>query len=66
MSKYREKLIDTLFKTFEDDKEAIKRNLLEIMNYVWLEATDEYNKIKMTIEIERRCEENEDIKKETI
>ena len=62
MIKYREKLIDTLFTTFEEDKKTIKHNLLEATNYVWLEATDEYNKIKMTIEIERRCEENENIK----
>ena len=50
----REKLINKLFNEFEHDKEIIKKNLLMAMNTILLETTNDYEKIKLQIKIERK------------
>lgn len=54
----KKKLIEKLLNEFDNDREVIIRNLLEVMDMIVLAATDDYGKIMMTIKYERR-EENE-------
>ena len=52
----KSELIDKLFNEFDKDKEIIKRNLLEVMNTVILEAKDKEMYISMTINVSRKDE----------
>ena len=54
----KKELIEKLYEEFEKDKEVIKRNLLEAMDYIVLETKDKYDKIKLIINYERN-DENE-------
>ena len=47
-------LIYNLFKEFEKNKESIQKNLLKVMDSIWLEISDEYGKLTMTIQYERK------------
>ena len=49
----KEQLIDKLYDELEKDKEVIKRNLLEVMDYIVLETSDNYGKFKLIINYER-------------
>ena len=49
----KKELIDTLFKEFEKDKSLIKKNLLQVMNTIVLQAKDKYGTLTMTIQYER-------------
>lgn len=53
----KKELINKLYDEFEKDKEVIKRNLLEVMDMVYLYAKDEYGKVTMTIKYERNEED---------
>ena len=54
----KKELIDKLLNEFDNDREVIVKNLLEVMDMIVLATTDDYGKIIMTIKYERR-EENE-------
>ena len=54
----KKELIERLLNEFDNDREVIVKNLLEVMDMIVLAATDDYGKIIMTIKYERR-EENE-------
>lgn len=54
----KKELIEKLLNEFDNDREVIVRNLLEVMDMIVLATTDDYGKIIMTIKYERR-EENE-------
>ena len=54
----KRELIEKLLDEFDNDREVIVRNLLEVMDMIVLATTDDYGKIIMTIKYERR-EENE-------
>lgn len=54
----KKELINKLFNEFDNDREAIVKNLLEVMDMVYLYAKDEYGKVTMTIKYERN-DENE-------
>ena len=62
----KEKLIDTLFNHFDKEKNIIKRNLMEIMDYMWLECSDDYHKITLNIKIERIDKNVKNNKKENM
>jgi hypothetical protein len=47
----REDLINKLLNEFDKDKELIKKNLLLAMDKILLETNNEYEKIRLTIEI---------------
>lgn len=46
-------LIDKLFREFDKDKLVIKKNLLQVMDEIVLEAKDEYGKVCLIIKYER-------------
>ena len=54
----KRELIEKLLNEFDNDREVIVRNLLEVMDMIVLATTDDYGKIIMTIKYERR-DENE-------
>lgn len=54
----KKELIERLLNEFDNDREIIVKNLLEVMDMIVLATTDDYGKIIMTIKYERR-EENE-------
>ena len=54
----KEELINVLFEEFEKDKEIIKKNLLQYMDTTYLETSDKYGKLTMSI-IYRRKDNNE-------
>ena len=54
----KKELIEKLLNEFDNDREVIVRNLLEVMDMIVLATTDDYGKIIMTIKYERR-DENE-------
>lgn len=54
----KKELIERLLNEFDNDREVIVRNLLEVMDMIVLATTDDYGKIIMTIKYERR-DENE-------
>ena len=54
----KKELIEKLLNEFDNDREVIVRNLLEVMDMIVLTTTDDYGKIIMTIKYERR-DENE-------
>ena len=56
--KMKKELIERLLNEFDNDREVIVRNLLEVMDMIVLATTDDYGKIIMTIKYERR-DENE-------
>lgn len=62
----KEKLIDTLFNHFDKEKNIIKRNLMEFMDYIWLECSDDYHKITLNIKIERIDKNVKNNKKENV
>jgi hypothetical protein len=47
-------LIDKLFKQFEQDQKIIKKNLMLVLDKIILETSDEYGKVTMTIQYERK------------
>ena len=49
-------LIDKLFNEFDKDKKIIKKNLLQVMNTVILEAKDKEMSVTMTIHVSRKDE----------
>lgn len=53
----KQELIKALFEEFDNDKETIKNNLLQVMDTIILKAKDKYGSLTMTIHYER---ENED------
>ena len=55
----KKELIERLFNEFDNDREVIVKNLLEVMDMIVLATTDDYGKIIMTIKYERRENENE-------
>lgn len=54
----KKELIERLLNEFDNDREVIVKNLLEVMDMIVLATTDDYGKIIMTIKYERR-DENE-------
>ena len=52
----KSELIDKLFNEFDKDKKVIKKNLLEVMNTVILEAKDKEMSISMVINVSRKDE----------
>lgn len=50
----REKLIKKLFEEFERDKYTIKKNLLMVMNEIMLSTENDYEKITLTIKMEKK------------
>lgn len=54
----KKELINKLLNEFEKDREVIIRNLLEAMDMIVLEASDDYGKFKLIINYERN-DENE-------
>ena len=53
----KKELIEKLLNEFDNDREVIVRNLLEVMDMIVLATTDDYGKIIMTIKYERRDED---------
>ena len=53
----KKELIERLLNEFDNDREVIVRNLLEVMDMIVLATTDDYGKIIMTIKYERRDED---------
>lgn len=51
--KLREELINKLFDEFEKDKETIKKNLLVAMDSITLNASNKYEKVTLSIKMER-------------
>ena len=62
----KEKLIDTLFNHFDKEKNIIKRNLMEVMDYILLECSDNCHKITLNIKIERIDKNVKNNKKENM
>jgi hypothetical protein len=62
----KEKLIDTLFNHFDKEKNIIKKNLIEFMDSIWLECSDDYHKITLNIKIERIDKNVKNNKKENV
>jgi len=56
----KEELINKLYEKFEEDKEAIRKNLCETMDTVILQAYDDYGNVKLMIKYERNDEMWED------
>ena len=54
----KKELINKLLNEFDKDREAIIRNLLEVMDMIVLETSDDYGKFKLIINYERN-DENE-------
>lgn len=52
----KKELIERLLNEFDNDREVIIRNLLEVMDMIVLATTDDYGKIIMTIKYERNDE----------
>lgn len=52
----KKELLDKLLNEFDKDKEIIKRNLLEVMDVIILEAKDKYGSFKLIINYERNDE----------
>lgn len=52
----KKKLIEKLLNEFDNDREVIIRNLLEVMDMIVLEASDNYGKFKLIINYERNDE----------
>lgn len=56
----KKELIERLLNEFDNDREVIVKNLLEVMDMIVLEASDNYGKFKLIINYERNDEnENE-------
>ena len=53
----KKELIERLLNEFDNDREVIVKNLLEVMDMIVLATTDDYGKIIMTIKYERRDED---------
>lgn len=53
----KKELIKTLFQEFEKDKETIEKNLMQVMEQIMLEASDNYGKLTLTIKYERKEKE---------
>lgn len=53
----KKKLIEKLLNEFDNDREVIVRNLIEVMDMIVLATTDDCGKIIMTIKYERRDED---------
>lgn len=49
----KKELIERLLNEFDNDREVIVRNLLEVMDMIVLEASDNYGKFKLIINYER-------------
>lgn len=49
----KKELIEKLLNEFDNDREVIVRNLLEVMDMIILETKDKYGKIKLIINYER-------------
>lgn len=52
----KKELIERLLNEFDNDREVIIRNLLEVMDMIVLEASDNYGKFKLIINYERNDE----------
>lgn len=52
----KKELIRKLLDEFDNDREVIIRNLLEVMDMIVLEASDNYGKFKLIINYERNDE----------
>lgn len=52
----KKELIEKLLNEFDNDREVIVRNLLEVMDMIVLEASDNYGKFKLIINYERNDE----------
>lgn len=50
----KKELIERLLNEFDNDREVIIRNLLEVMDMIVLATNDDYGKIIMTIKYERK------------
>lgn len=51
----KSELIDKLFKQIEEDREIIKENLIQVMDYIKLETNDELgNTISFEIKYKRK------------
>ena len=53
----KKELIERLLNEFDNDREVIVRNLLEVMDVIILETKDKYGKIRLTINYERNEED---------
>lgn len=53
----KEQLINKLFEEFEKDKETIKKNLLETMNIIILQANNELGSLKLMISYEGEADD---------
>lgn len=53
----KKELIERLLNEFDNDREVIVKNLLEVMDMIVLATTDDYGKIIMTIKYEKRDED---------
>lgn len=53
----KKELIEKLFKEFEKDKETIEKNLMQVMEQIMLETSDNYGKLTLTIKYERKEKE---------
>ena len=53
----KKELIKTLFQEFEKDKETIEKNLMQVMEQIMLETSDNYGKLTLTIKYERKEKE---------
>ena len=53
----KSELIDKLFNEFVEDKDLIKKNLMQVMDIVMLEAKNEDMSVLMTIKVSRKDEE---------
>ena len=56
----RKELLNRLFDEFDEDKDTIKSNLLLAMDEVMLEASNDYQKVTLTIKIERKGSVNDE------
>ncbi len=56
----KSELIDKLFKQIEEDREIIKENLIQVMDYIKLETNDELgNTISFEIKYKRKGDNDE-------
>lgn len=56
----KSELIDKLFKQIEKDRETIKENLIQVMDYIKLETNDELgNTISFEIKYRRKGDNDE-------
>ncbi len=53
----KKELIERLLNEFDNDREVIVKNLLEVMDMIVLATTDDYGKIIMTIKYEKMDED---------